>query len=175
MHGSLWTPVTTLFVHANWAHLIGNIVFLSVFGNVFEKEAGGKVTLTAFLVGGVGSLIISTFYYGSDVAMIGASGAIFTLAAAAMLINPLKLSLAFLFIPLGLVAILYFIFNVLAVAWGLGGNVGYVAHVAGFLIGVPFGIAFSKGRWLRNLGITLLLLIIFVVIINVIQVLLSLY
>jgi len=43
--------------------------------------------------------------------------------------------------------------------------VGYMTHVAGFFIGIPFGIAFSKGEWLKNLGITVLLLIAFLVII----------
>ena len=167
--GALWTPITTLFLHFDPAHLIGNIIFLYVFGNVVEEEAGTKIAITAFFVGGVGSVIISSFYYGFDVLMIGASGAIFTLAAAAMLIKPLKSSVLFLFIPLGLVAILYFIFNVFAVSLGFGGNVGYVAHVAGFLIGIPFGIASSKGEWLKNLGITILLLMAFFMIIYVIQ------
>ncbi|UCB61358.1 MAG: rhomboid family intramembrane serine protease [Candidatus Bathyarchaeota archaeon] len=168
--GALWTPITTLFVHFDLAHLVGNIAFLSVFGSVVEKESSGKTTLTAFFVGGVGSLLVGTVYYGLSVTMIGASGAIFTLAAAAMLIKPLKLSLLFFFIPLGLVALLYFIFNVFAVLWEFGGNVGYIAHVAGFLIGLPFGIAVSEGEWLKNLGITILLLAVFVAIIYVIQI-----
>lgn len=167
--GALWTPITTLFLHFDPAHLIGNIIFLYVFGNVIEEEAGTKMTITTFFVGGVGSVIISSFYYGSDVLMIGASGAIFTLSATAMLIKPLKSSVLFLFVPLGLVAILYFIFNVFAVSLRFGGNVGYVAHVAGFLIGIPFGIASSKGEWLKNLGITMLLLMAFFMIIYVIQ------
>jgi membrane associated rhomboid family serine protease len=146
------------------------MLFLSVFGNVVEKEANGKITLLAFFTGGVGSLIVSSFYYGFNIVMIGASGAIFTLAAAAMLIKPLKLSLLFFFIPLGLVAILYFIFNVFAVIFEFGGNVGYAAHVAGFLIGIPFGIAFSKGEWIKNLGITILLLIAFLAAIYAIQI-----
>ncbi len=173
--GIFWSPITTLFVHFDPAHLLGNMIFLYVFGKVVEEQAGAKMTLAAFLVGGVGSLMISSFFYGFDVAMIGASGAIFTLAAAAMLIKPLKSSLFFLFIPLGLIAILYFIFNVFAVALGFGGNVGYVAHVAGFLIGVPLGMAFSKGEWAKNLGITILLLIAFLAIIFLIQILFTLF
>jgi membrane associated rhomboid family serine protease len=175
VRGAFWTPVTTLFVHFNFTHLAGNMVFLYVFGNAVEKEERtGQTTAVAFLVGGVGSTIASSFFYGFDVAMIGASGAIFTLAAAAMLVKPLKLSFFFLFIPLGLVAILYFIFNMFAVAYGFGGDVGYVAHVAGFLIGIPFGIALSEGEWLKNLGITILLLVIFLAVIYVLQSLLLL-
>jgi len=71
--------------------------------------------------------------------------------------------------PLGLVAILFFILNVLAVSMNLGGNVGYIAHVTGFLLGIPFGIAFSKGKWAKNLSVTILLLIAFLVIIYLIQ------
>lgn len=170
--GAFWTPITTLFVHFNLAHLVGNMIFLYVFGRVVEREAGAKMTVLAFFVGGVGSLLISSFYYGFNAAMIGASGAIFTLAAAAMLTKPLKSSVFFLFLPLGLVAILYFIFNVFAVMLKFGGNVGYVAHVAGFFIGIPFGIAFSKGKWLKNLGITILMFIAFLAIIYLLQILL---
>jgi len=174
IHGALWTPITTLFVHFDPAHLIGNMVFLYVFGKVVEEETSAKIATIAFFVGGVGSLIISSFYYGFNVPMIGASGAIFTLSATAMLIKPLKSSVFLLFIPLGLVAILYFIFNVVAVSLGLGGNVGYVAHVAGFLIGVPFGVSLSKGKWLKNISVTILLLIGFLAIICIIQILINL-
>jgi len=167
--GAFWTPISTLFVHFDSMHLIGNIIFLYVFGKAVEEEAGASVATIAYFSGGVGSIVISSFYYGFDVQLIGASGAIFALSAAAMLIKPLKSSVLFLFVPLGLVAILYFIFNVFAVSLGFGGNVGYVTHVAGFLIGVPFGIAFSKGKWLKNLGITMLLLLVFFAAIYIIQ------
>lgn len=124
--------------------------------------------MAAFFVGGVGSFLIGTYYYGYDCTMVGASAAIFTLAAAGMLMKPLKSSVLFFFMPLGLVAILFFIFNLFAVHFSAGGNVGYVAHVAGFLIGIPFGIALSKGEWAKNLGITILLLIAFVAVIYLI-------
>ena len=168
--GAFWTPITSLFVHFDLSHLIGNMIFLYVFGRAFEEESGGKVTTVAFFVGGVSSFLASSFYYGFEVQMIGASAAIFTLAAAAMLVKPLKLSVLFLFVPLGLVAVLYLIFNVFAVVLGFGGNVGYVAHVAGFIIGIPFGIAFSKGKWVRNLGITILLFTAFVAILFLLQI-----
>jgi rhomboid protease GluP len=168
--GAFWTLITSLFVHFDPSHLVGNMIFLYVFGTAFEEEAGGKVTAIAFFVGGISSFIASSFYYGFGVPMIGASAAIFTLASAALLVKPLRLSVFFLFVPLGLVAVLYLIFNVFAVVLGFGGNVGYVAHVAGFTIGVPFGIAFSKGKWVKNLGITILLFTAFVAIVFLLQI-----
>ncbi len=174
LQGRLWIPITSLFIHSGLAHLIGNMIFLYVFGRVVEEETSGKMIVAAFFAGGIGSLLVSSFYYGFDVSMVGASGAIFTLAATVMFIKPLKSSILFLFMPLGLVAVLYFIFNVLAVAYAFAGNVGYVAHVAGFLIGIPFGMALSKGEWVKNLAITTLLLIVFFAVVWMIQILLSL-
>jgi len=100
--------------------------------------------------------------------MAGASAAIFTLAAVVMLIKPLKFSWLF-FMPLGLVAILYFVYNLIAAYTMVQGNVGYVAHIIGFLIGCPFGIAWSQRRWLRNLLISIFLLIFYVIIIFIFQ------
>lgn len=169
VYGAFWTLITALFVHANLVHLIGNMVFLYVFGNAVERSVGGKMMMVIFFVGGVGSFLVSTLYYGYDCVMVGASAAIFTLAAVSMLIKPLKLSLLFFFMPLGLVAILLFIFNLFAVHLSLGGNVGYAAHVTGFLIGIPFGIVLSGGKWMKNLGITILLLIAFLAVIYLIH------
>ena len=169
-NGAFWTLITALFIHVNLLHLIGNMVFLYVFGNAVESSAGGKMTMTVFLVGGVGSFLVGTYFYGYDCVMVGASAAIFALAAAAMLMKPLKSSLLFFFMPLGLVAILFFSFNLLAVYFSVGGNVGYVAHVAGFLIGIPFGMFLSKGKWVKNLGITMLLLVAFLAVIYLISI-----
>ena len=78
-----------------------------------------------------------------------------------MLVRPLKFSWLFL-APQGLIAMIYFIYNVVVVYEksripGYDPQVAYVAHIIGFLIGVPFGIALSS-HWKRNLLITLLLL-----------------
>ena len=113
-------------------------------------------------MGGVCSFIFSVPFYGSATAMIGASAAIFTLTATVMLTKPLKFSWLFL-MPLGLVALLYFLYNLLAVYYLVQGNVGYVAHVIGFLIGLLFGIMWSRGRWVKNLLITILLLILYAI------------
>lgn len=164
MRGCFWTPITSIFVHASIAHLVGNMIFLYVFGGTLEKEVGSIRMLSAFFLGGILSFIASLYLYGYEVIMVGASAAIFTLIAIVMLIKPLKFSLLFL-MPLGLVAILYFIYNVLAALFlDLESNVGYIPHLIGFLIGIPFGIIWSRGRWKRNLLITFALLILYLII-----------
>lgn len=162
LNGRAWTLVTALFLHADPAHLLGNMMFLFVFGNTLEKELGAGRTLAAFFTGGVLSFLLGVFFYPPETFLIGASAAIFTLASFAMLVKPLKFSFLF-FMPIGLIALIYFIYNVLAVYYGAGGNIAYVSHVIGFILGVPFGAAWGKNV-LQNLLITITLFIAYLII-----------
>ena len=153
--------LTALFVHADLTHLLGNMIFLYVFGNTLENEIGAKKVVSAFICGGIASFFVGAWIYGMDTMMLGASAAIFTLTAIAMLTKPLKFSWLF-FMPLGLVALIYFMYNVFAVLYEFGGSVGYEAHIIGFMIGFPMGIKWSKGAWKRNLLIAACLLIIYI-------------
>ena len=165
LKGRAWTLITSLFLHADLLHLVGNMLFLYVFGNTIEEDLGASKTLGAFFVGGVASFLLSLLFYDAATPLIGASAAIFTLSAIVMLIKPLKFSILF-FMPQGLVAILYFVYNAVAVYYGAEGNVAYIAHVIGFAIGIPFGLAWSKS-WLRNLLITIALLAIYLVVVAI--------
>ena len=160
--GRVWTSFTALFVHADLMHLLGNMLFLFVFGNTLENEPKAKKTLSAFFAGGIVTCLLGTFFYEPSTFLIGASAAIFTLTAVVMLVKPLKFSFLFL-MPQGLVAIIYFTYNVLAVYSGVEGNVAYISHVIGFLIGVPFGITWSKELG-KNLLITIGLFLIYLLI-----------
>ncbi len=161
--GRIWTIVSSLFLHGDFTHLFGNMVFLYIFGNTIENELGEKWLLVPFFCGGIGSFIISVMFYDPSILLIGASAAIFTLTAMVMLLKPLKFSFYFL-MPLGLVALIYFSYNLLAVYMGTQGNVAFIGHIIGFSIGVPFGIACNKD-WFKNLLITSGLFIIYLLVI----------
>jgi len=163
IRGRVWTMITSLFIHADPLHLIGNMLFLYVFGNTIEEELGPNKTIGAFFFGGVLSFLLSLLFYNPSVPLIGASAAIFTLASIVMLTKPLKFSII-LFMPQGLVAILYFVYNAIAVYSGAEGNVAYISHIIGFAIGIPFGLSWSKD-WIRNLIITLGLLAAYILIV----------
>jgi membrane associated rhomboid family serine protease len=165
LKGRVWTLITSLFLHADLLHLLGNMLFLYVFGNTLEEEFGSAKTLGVFFFGGVLSFLLSLFFYDAATPLIGASAAIFTLTAIVMLTKPLKFSILF-FMPQGLVAILYFVYNAVAVYVGAEGNVAYIAHVIGFVIGVPFGLAWSK-NWLKNLLISIALLVVYLIIVTI--------
>ncbi|MCZ7393694.1 MAG: rhomboid family intramembrane serine protease [Candidatus Methanoperedens sp.] len=151
-HGGYYTLLTGLFVHASLVHLAGNMLFLYVFGSSLENEVGARRTAAVFFTGGILSFVLSIpFYPGAD--MLGASAAIFAVMAAVLLVRRPGYSIQFLS-PLGPLALLYFIFNIASV--GSGGNVAYISHVIGFLIGLFFG-AWWNTEWKKSLLLTLLL------------------
>src|SRR2546421_6619838 len=169
LQGRVWTLVTALFLHASPAHLLGNMLFLFVFGNTLEKMIGRDYHLAVFFIGGFTAFLLppALGIYSRDTGMLGASAAIFTLAACVMLMNPLKFSFLFM-APQGLVAMLYFLYNVVLVYTpslipGYDPSVAYIAHIIGFTVGIPFGIAWSL-HWKKNLVISLGLFSIYLVI-----------
>jgi membrane associated rhomboid family serine protease len=118
--------------------------------------------LLTFFTGGIITCLLGIPFYDRGTYLVGASAAIFTLAAAVMLIKPLKFSLLFLMMPTGFVAILYFFYNIIAVYRGSSGGIAYISHIIGFLVGIPFGISLSE-NWMRNIFVTFLMLIIYLV------------
>jgi len=161
--------VTALFVHANVLHLFGNMLFLFVFGNTLENTVGSRTHAAIFFTGGLSAFVLSLLFMPRGAGMLGASAAIFTVAACVMLVRPLKFSWLFL-APQGLVALIYFVYNVIVVSHpslirGYDPHVAYVAHIIGFLAGLPFGIALSD-HWKRNLLLTLLIFAVYLAILH---------
>ena len=165
MEGRLWTLPAALFIHGSLFHLIGNMIFLFVFGGTLQNSIGSGRYLLVFLTGGLTAFVLSLLFMAPRTGMLGASAAIFTVAACVMLVRPLKFSWLFL-APQGLVAIVYFLYNVVVVydhrlIPGYDPQVGYIPHIIGFVTGLPFGIAWSD-NWKRNFLITMALLGIYV-------------
>jgi membrane associated rhomboid family serine protease len=165
--GRIWTLVTGIFVHANLVHLLGNMIFLYVFGNTLESiSKDSKRMLLAFFLGGLLSFLLSIPFFPPDATFVGASAAIFTLTAVVMLMKPLRWSWLLL-MPVGLVAVLYFLYNAVAVYYQYQSNVAYISHIIGFSLGLPLGIAWST-QWKRNLLISIGLLLIYFVILFIV-------
>lgn len=76
LHPQWWQWVTSIFCHANWAHLSGNIFFLYVFGKIVEEEEGFFGVWFSYLftgvVGGSPAALLSTsFFWGGTRGMCG--------------------------------------------------------------------------------------------------------
>jgi membrane associated rhomboid family serine protease len=109
---------------------------------------------------------LSIPFFPSGTTFVGASAAIFTLTAVVMLMKPLRFSWLLL-MPVGLVAILYFLYNAVAVYYHMQSNVAYISHIIGFSVGLPLGI-FRNPRWKRNLLICVGLLFSYAIIVYVV-------
>ena len=166
--GRIWTLITGIFVHANLVHLLGNVIFLYVFGNTLETISNdSRRMLFAFFLGGLLGFLLSIPFFPPDTTFLGASAAIFTLTAVVMLMKPLRWSWLLL-MPVGLVAVLYFLYNAVAVYYQYQSNVAYISHIIGFSLGLPFGVAWSS-QWKRNLLISVGLLLVYFVILFIVM------
>ena len=137
----LLTPFTDMFVHLGWDHLIGNMLFLMIFGDNVE-DALGHVRYLAFYVA---CSFASDFAYflssaHSTVPAVGASGAISGVIAAYVMIRPCaKVEVLFLVVPVALSAYWVIGLFVLTQLWNVAAHtqdgVAYWAHIGGMLAG----------------------------------------
>ena len=159
LHPQWWQWVTSIFCHANWAHLSGNIFFLYVFGKIVEEEEGFFGVWFSYLFTGVGAGLASYLMLpkavggvmglgGAATVSLGASGAVFGLFAISVL-TKLRFDFRKLLeaVILGQFVVERFLSEakMAAAAGGVGaGGVNHVAHLAGALVGVALIWALSK-------------------------------
>src|SRR3989344_6933313 len=104
-----WTWVTSLFIHASLLHILYNMLGLFFFGRNLEDEIGSQKFLLVYFIGGFAANIVSMLVLPSEILSIGASGAVFAVIGAAILIKPFGFTM-FPFViplPLGIVGIIY--------------------------------------------------------------------
>ncbi|MCD6289152.1 MAG: rhomboid family intramembrane serine protease [Anaerolineae bacterium] len=162
----LITLVTSMFLHGGWWHLIGNMVYLWIFGDNVEDQLGSIRYLLFYLFGGIAAGVLQALLSaGSNVPGIGASGAVAAVLGAYLVFFPaaqvlVGIPLFFWFevfaIPAVLVLGFWFVsqfFNgLLTLAVGRAaftGGVAWWAHVGGFLFGMIIGPAI-RPRWRRR-------------------------
>ena len=152
---------TAMFLHADWAHLLGNLVFLLIFGLSAERAMGPWRFLALFLLGGILGNLAAVFMIGTpERLVIGASGAVSAVIGAYLalfpraklgVVVPLGLFLEFIRAPasllIGVWAVLQVVFAYIGPAFGA---VAWSAHIAGFLFGVVFAL-FARAAIARRL------------------------
>lgn len=143
--------LTSMFLHGGWWHLIGNMLFLYIFGDNVEDQFGHVRYLLFYMIAGIGAAGTQTFINsGSDVPMVGASGAIagvlgayvfmFPKAKIATLI-PLFIFFQVIELPAFLFLGIWFLMQMFSGLMSLGigadaGGVAWWAHIGGFAVGV---------------------------------------
>jgi membrane associated rhomboid family serine protease len=147
--GSWLTIVTSMFMHGGWFHIIGNLWFLSVFGDNVEDAMGPLRFALFYLLSGIAaSLAHIASSPESAVPMVGASGAIGGVMGAYAVLYPrapvhMLVILGFyvtrIVVPAYLMLGYWFLLQLLGgipAMQGAGGGVAFWAHVGGFLAGV---------------------------------------
>lgn len=138
-----WTLITYMFLHGGIMHLLGNMLFLWVFGDNIEDAMGHVRFLIFYLLCGVAAGLTHSFMApNSDIPLIGASGAIAGVIGAYLMLHP-KVQVWVLVlgrIPLPVNAALaifaWFAFQVFHIIYMEGGNTAWWAHIGGFIAGI---------------------------------------
>ncbi|MGA0588892.1 rhomboid family intramembrane serine protease [Dyella sp. KRB-257] len=141
---------TALFIHVEWTHLLGNLLFLAIFGLPAERSLGSFRFLALFVLGGMASNLIGALSLAGVLRpIIGCSGAVSAVLGTYMalfprarlgLVLPLGLYFEFVRVPayllIGIWVLLQFLFSYAGPSYGA---VVWWTHIAGFLFGVVFG------------------------------------
>jgi membrane associated rhomboid family serine protease len=140
----LFQFIACTFMHASWWHLIGNMIFLWVFGNAVNDSFGHVGYLAFYLAGGIFAGI-GYVTLGGDAPVLGASGAISAVTGAFLVLFPrvrvtVLAFLLYMLVPFE-ISSLFFIalqvaFNMYATVQGSGGGVAYAAHSSGYAFGI---------------------------------------
>jgi membrane associated rhomboid family serine protease len=155
LHGWVWTFVTYMFVHGGFSHILFNMFALFVFGVQVERQMGTREFLLFYFVTGTLAGVFSFFAYyltGSNVVLMGASGAIFAVELAYAVLFPDAIIYIWGILPLRApVMVLGFTaLGVILMVTGMGGNVAHVTHLAGFIFAwLYFLVRFGINPWRR--------------------------
>ncbi len=163
----LYTLATSMFMHASWYHLLGNMLYLFVFGDNVEDVFGHIGYLAFYLVSGVAASlaqIAATLYapaissllgiaVSSDltIGVLGASGAISAVLGAYIVLFPKAYVLTFIIIvilpiPAVLFLGLWFVLQWLMGFFNVAGGVAIFAHIGGFIIGMIIALTIGLNR-----------------------------
>lgn len=154
--GAALGPFTALFVHGSWLHLLGNMLFLYVFGAMVEERMGHLLYALFYVCCGYLALLAyAAAHAGSAQTLVGASGAISAVLGAFLYLFPkarvTSLFPFLFFLPLRFPAWVVLPFWV-ALQWlaagqgGKGTGVAYLAHLVGFSLGFLFAWGWSLRR-----------------------------
>ncbi len=151
----IYTIFTSMFVHANFMHILGNMIVFLFIGMAFENRIGGKKFLMIYIATGVcGTLTYSLVNPSSDVPLVGASGAIFGILGAFAYAYPMdKVMMP---IPIGIMfiarvrvitaAIIFALFETVVVLFVVEDNIAHAAHIGGLASGLILSALFIKKR-----------------------------
>jgi len=160
----VWRWLSSLFLHASASHLFFNMLGLYFFGKILEEEVKREWFISAYFASGlIGNFV---FMLTSAYPVVGASGCVFGLMGAAMLLNPIKRVRLYLFpLPLGVIAILFLIFETLVVYFQPQefSGVANISHLGGVITGSVFAFFYDWRRASKGLLVLFVCIILLII------------
>jgi membrane associated rhomboid family serine protease len=156
---------TSMFLHGGWGHLLGNMVYLWIFGDNVEDRLGPGRYLVFYVLSGVGAGLAHGYLHPtSTVPTVGASGAISGVLGAYLVLFPQArvltlVPILFVFVDiveipavlyLGLWFLMQLVSGAVAVLGGAAGGVAWWAHIGGFVLGAALAPLLRRRRELRG-------------------------
>lgn len=134
--GAYWQLITSMFIHASVFHLVGNMLFLLIFGLRGEEMFSLPEYLAIFLLGGLAGNLLS-LVFGPYFISVGASGAIFALFGACVIYDRRSVRQSIL----GGLVFAFFLFFI-----NTGENTNILAHLGGLVFGLILGYLIASRR-----------------------------
>lgn len=147
----LWSPLTHMFLHENFWHVLSNIIFLYLFGAIVGDLVGDRRVLPIYLlgglVGGVAFMVSAQLLPLVGSYALGASGAVMALGGAALVMAPEYRVRLFLLgdVKVKYIVLLMLLFDLIGVA-GKYNSGGHAAHLGGFAMGCLFVYRLREGH-----------------------------
>ena len=135
-----FTIMTSIFVHANFTHILFNMVALYFFGIFCLQLIDAKRFIAVYLIGGVVGNILFLLIGPSDSLVVGASGAIFAIGGVLAAMRPTQRVYAYFIIPMPLWVFIFGSFIIVAFIPG----VAWQGHLGGLLVGLAAGLFFRQ-------------------------------
>ena len=133
----LWRLFTSMFLHSDILHLISNMIGLLLFGTFIENFGSKKAYIIIYFVSGIMGNIMSLFLLPPYIISLGASGAIYGLIGATVLLIILERNAAQLLLTF--VYLIYFIIT------SFSPQINYASHIFGLITGFLLGYIFIRG------------------------------
>ncbi|MCD6371753.1 MAG: rhomboid family intramembrane serine protease [Candidatus Aenigmarchaeota archaeon] len=139
-----WRFITSIFMHADPAHLFLNMFALLTFGNYLELKIKPKKFLLVFFASGIlGNLAYFLTSPTSSIPAVGASGAIFGIIGTLAILYP-HLIVYFFYVPMPLVFAAFFWTLISIVGMFIPSQIAHQSHLAGLLFGMIYGYYLKK-------------------------------
>src|SRR5688572_1702702 len=156
--GDFATLFTAMFLHAGWAHLLGNMLYLWIFGDNVEDRLGHGLFFVFYILCGLAATFAQlAISLGSSVANVGASGAIAGVLGAYLVMFPgrqVRVLMGRAVVPMSALIVigLWIVIQIFSqiTVFSAGsqdqGGVAYMAHIGGFVAGVVLAFLLGRGR-----------------------------